>query len=485
MSLSSDNNNKDKALKNLSEIEIEKQNLDIKKVREKILQGGKKPLAHIRTYGCQQNVNDGEKIKGMVEKMGYTLINGPENADLVIYNTCAIRENAEDRVFGNLGALKHPKRRKKDMLIGLCGCMAQQEHIVTKIKKSYSHVDMVFGTQVLHTLPSIINKAMEENGVVVDISQNDSDIIEGMPIKREGNIKAWVPIMYGCNNFCTYCVVPLVRGRERSRSSEEIVLECKQLIKDGYKEITLLGQNVNSYGKGLDEDINFPKLLEKLNAIDGDFWIRFMTSHPRDATTELIDTMAKCDKVCNHFHLPVQSGSDRILKLMNRHYDVNQYLSLVDYAREKIDSILFTSDIIVGFPGEQYEDFKGTIDLIKRVKFDALFTYIYSKRVGTKASEMDDDVLDSEKSKWFTELLETQSTLSDGKLNGYIGKTIKILVDGKGRTDSTLLTGKSSENLIIDFAGDDSLIGQFVDVKIVSSLDWALIGEINNSKKNI
>lgn len=466
-------------IKKINKLQIEKQDEAIAKVREKLLQGGKKPLAHIRTYGCQQNVSDGEKLKGMAIKMGYTLITTPENADLVIYNTCAVRENAEDRVFGNLGALKHPKRRKKDMLIGLCGCMAQQEHITQKIKKSYSHVDMVFGTQVIHTLPNIILKAMEQNGVVVDISQSDdADIIEGMPIRREGEIKAWVPIMYGCNNFCTYCVVPFVRGRERSRSSDEIIAECKSLIADGYKEITLLGQNVNSYGKGLEEDINFPMLLEKLNALEGDFWIRFMTSHPKDATVELIDTMARCDKVCNHFHLPVQSGSDRILNLMNRHYDVKQYLSLVDYAREKIDGILFTSDLIVGFPGEQYEDFACTLDLIRRVKFDALFTYIYSKRVGTKAADMEDLVPDSEKSKWFSELLQVQSELSDGKLNNYIGKTMKILVDGRGRTDSTLLTGKSAENLIIDFAGGDKYIGQFVNVKIISSLDWALIGEV-------
>lgn len=436
------------------------------------------PVAHIHSYGCQQNISDGEKIKGMVAMMGYGFSETPDDADLVIYNTCAVRENAEDRVFGNVGALKHNKKRSPDMLVGLCGCMMQQAHIVERLKKSFPHVDLIFGTHVLHQLPQFICEALETNQRVVNIEDHDGVIAENLPIKRDGTIKAWIPIMYGCNNFCTYCIVPYVRGRERSRSSAAILDEVTQLVAEGYKDITLLGQNVNSYGKGLEEEINFSGLLRKINAVPGDFRIRFMTSHPKDATFELIDTIADCDKVCNHLHLPVQSGSDRVLKEMNRHYTSGDYLKLVAYAKEHLKDYSFTSDIIVGFPGETYEDFQQTLDLIRKVEYDSLFTFLYSKRVGTKAADMDDPVSTAEKSKWFTELLEAQQDLGKGRYQKYVGCTLRVLVEGPGRTGPGYLTGRTDSYLIVDFKGDPSLVGEFVDVTITQALNWALLGEV-------
>ncbi|MFZ2539903.1 MAG: tRNA (N6-isopentenyl adenosine(37)-C2)-methylthiotransferase MiaB, partial [Oscillospiraceae bacterium] len=310
-------------------------------------------LAHVHSYGCQQNVSDGEKIKGLLAIMGYTFCDTPDEADIVIYNTCAVRENAEDRVFGNIGELKHNKERNPEMIIGLCGCMMQQEHISQKIKKSYPQVDIVFGTHVLTKLPQMIYNTLTSHKRQFDISDKDIQIVENIPIVRDKTFaKANLPIMYGCNNFCTYCIVPYVRGRERSRKSADIITEFKSLVADGFKEITLLGQNVNSYGKGLDEDINFSKLLRVLNQIEGEFRIRFMSSHPKDATFELIDAIADCDKVCKHFHLPIQSGSNRVLSLMNRKYTTESYQKLIEYARKRIPDIAFTSDIIVGFPSE-------------------------------------------------------------------------------------------------------------------------------------
>jgi tRNA-2-methylthio-N6-dimethylallyladenosine synthase len=436
------------------------------------------PMAHVHSYGCQQNVSDGEKIKGMLALMGYGFCETAQEADLVLYNTCAVRENAEDRVFGNVGALKHCKRRNPNLLIGLCGCMMQQEHIAQRVKKSFPYVDFVFGTHVLHRFPEILYRTLTSQKRVFETPESDGMIAEHLPIRRDGTIKAWVPIMYGCNNFCTYCIVPYVRGRERSRASEEILSEIRRLIADGYKEITLLGQNVNSYGKGLEESINFSELLRKINAIEGDFRIRFMTSHPKDATTELIDTIAECEKVCKHLHLPVQSGSDRILKLMNRHYTKEEYLSLIRYAKEKIPDISFTSDIIVGFPGETREDFLETLDLIRTVEYDSLFTFIYSKRVGTKAAQMDDPISDQEKSDWFTELLEVQKEIGCNRYDRYVGKTVRVLVDGEGKTGPGYLTGRTNQFIIVDFPGKPEWIGHFVDVTITKALNWALLGEI-------
>ena len=456
--------------------EIAAQQEYTRKVRELNSAREQPPVAHVHSFGCQQNVSDGEKIKGMLAMMGYGFSNSADDADLVLFNTCAVRENAEDRVFGNLGALKHNKRRKPDMLIGVCGCMVQQEHITERIKKSFPYVDLVFGTHVLHTLPQLIYEAMTTHKRQISIPQMDGVIAEGIPLRRESTLKASIPIMYGCNNFCTYCIVPYVRGRERSRDPEDILNEARQLVESGCKELLLLGQNVNSYGKGT--DVDFPELLRRINAIPGEFKICYMSSHPKDATRELIDTIAECEKVTRHFHLPVQSGSSRILKLMNRSYTREHYLELINYAKERIPDVALTSDIIVGFPGETYEDFQETLSLIREVKYDSLFTFIYSPRRGTKAAEMPDPISQEEKGRWFRELLEVQQEIGCNAYQGYVGRTLRVLCEGPGRTRDGCLTGKSIQNIIVDFDGDKSLIGSFVDVKITGALNWALLGEL-------
>lgn len=436
------------------------------------------PLALVRSYGCQQNVNDGEKIMGMLSEMGFGFTDDVNASDLIIYNTCAVRENAEKKVFGFVGELSHCKARNEKLLVGLCGCMAQQEHISQKIKKSYPQVDFVFGTHALHRFPEIFYEALTEHKRIFDIENSDGIIAEGIPVRRLGKIQASLPIMYGCNNFCTYCVVPLVRGRERSRSSQDVLKEAEDIVAEGYKEIMLLGQNVNSYGKDLKDDLSFPELLRAVNDIPGDFRIRFMTSHPRDCTKELIDAVAECDKICNHIHLPVQCGSDRILKLMNRHYNAKEYLSLIDYAREKIPDVLFSSDIIVGFPGETYEDFQETVRLIQRVQYASLFTFIYSKRVGTKAASMEDPVPASEKSKWFQELLREQRKITEGIYQQYIGKTYRVLIERTGDHDDHLLAGRTGNNMIIDFEGEPSMVGEFAWVEIVSVSNHSVTGKL-------
>ena len=337
---------------------------------------GGSPKACVITYGCQQNVSDSERIKGMLSKMGYSFTEDAAEADFILYNTCAVRGHAEDRVYGNIGAMKHYKRRRPNTVLAICGCMVQQQQVADRIKKSYPYVDILFGTHVQHRLPEFLYRHFTENTRVFEISQENSDIVEDIPIRRDGELKGWLPIMYGCNNFCTYCIVPYVRGRERSREPEKIIAEAKSMVKQGFKEITLLGQNVNSYGKDCDFGLNFAGLLRKLNEIEGDFRIRFMTSHPKDCTIELLDAMRDCEKVAHHLHLPFQSGSDRILKLMNRHYNREGYLKLIEAAKERIPDISLTTDIIVGFPGETYEDFKETLSLVKEVKFSSLFTFI-------------------------------------------------------------------------------------------------------------
>ena len=449
---------------------------DISEAR--FLSQGNYPKALVRTYGCQGNVADGEKLKGMLEEMGYQLVDSPEGADFVLYNTCAIREHAEDRVFGNVGALKNNKRRNPSMLIGLCGCMMQQEHVAQKIKKSYPYVDLVFGTHAMHRFPELFYQALSSHCRVFEISQSDGVIAEGLPTHRDGQFKAWLPIMYGCNNFCTYCVVPYVRGRERSRQPEDILEEARELIAHGYKDITLLGQNVNSYGNDLQNGIRFPQLLQKINDLDGEFRIRFMTSHPKDCTHELIDTIARCDKVCNHIHLPVQSGNSRVLKAMNRRYTRESYLSLIEYAKQKIPNVSFTSDIIVGFPGETYEEFLQTVSLIEQVGYDSLYTFIFSPRKGTKAYDMPDPVSQEEKGKWFRELLAVQEKIGEGKYQALVGKTLRVLPEGPGKTGEGYLTGRSDSNVIVDFPGEDSLIGKFVNVTITKALNWAVHGEL-------
>ena len=463
----------------VSDAEMSRQREFMEKVR-RLNALGEPPAAHVHTFGCQQNVSDGEKLKGMLAEMGYGFSDSPEGAKLVLFNTCAVRENAEDRVYGNLGALKHQKAKDPEMIIGVCGCMTQQEHVVRKIKKSFPHVDLVFGTNALYTLPELIYNQLTEHKRTFFTPEGDGVIAEGLPIRRESGLKASVPIMYGCNNFCSYCIVPYVRGRERSREMGEIISEVEGAVKSGAREILLLGQNVNSYGKDGGKELgkSFSELLRELNALDGEFRICYMSSHPKDFTRELVDTIAECDKVTRHFHLPVQSGSSRILELMNRHYDREKYLDIVRYIREKVPDAALTSDIIVGFPGEMYEDFRETLSLIEEVKFDSLYTFIYSPRKGTKAAEMDDPISEEEKGKWFRELLEVQGKIGRGLYEKYVGQTFRVLCEGEGRTSSELLTGKTPQDVIVDFDGGKELIGQFVDVKIEKAYQWALVGKI-------
>ena len=438
------------------------------------------PKAFVRTYGCQQNVSDSEKLKGMLLAMGCDFTDSCENADIIIFNTCAVRENAEDRVFGNVGALKSLKKKNPDLIIALCGCMMEQQHIADKIKSSFPFVDLVFGTNSLHMFPKFIYEVLTQKKRIFKLDINDNSIHEGLPIKRDGSLKAFLPIMYGCNNFCSYCVVPYVRGREKSRDSGAIFSEFSQIVGEGYKDITLLGQNVNSYGKTLSENINFAQLLKRVDNIYGDYWLRFMTSHPKDATKELIDVMAQGQHICHHLHLPFQSGSNRILKLMNRHYTREKYLEIVAYIKEKIPDISLTSDVIVGFPGETYDDFCETLSLIKEVGFTSLFTFIYSKRVGTPAAKMEDPISEKEKSAWFKELLQVQNGLTEQQCQKYVGKTVKVLIEGKSTKPGTL-TARTQGNIIVDLAGDESLIGKFAMAEIVDTQNWFLKGKLISS----
>lgn len=442
----------------------------------------KKPLAFVHSYGCQQNVSDGEKIKGMLREMGYALTDEQEKADFILFNTCAVRENAEERVFGNVGALKNLKRKNPALIVAICGCMVQQEPVAKRLQKTFPFVDIIFGTHVLHTFPQLLFSALAGGGRVLDITGSDGVIAEGLPVSRDNSFKASVPIMYGCNNFCTYCVVPLVRGRERSRKPEDILCEVEGLLESGYREITLLGQNVNSYGKGT--DVDFPELLRRIDALEGEFRLCFMTSHPRDCTRELIDAIADSRHVSHRLHLPVQCGSDRVLKLMNRHYTRAQYLELVSYARTKIHDLSLTTDIIVGFPGETRADFEETMSLLREVRFDSAFTFIYSPRLGTKAAEMEDPVSAEEKGRWFRELLKVQSECGGKSYEPYVGQTLRVLCDGRGRTSDEYFTGKSRQDIIVDFDGDEGLIGSFADVKIEKALPWALIGKRVNSSQD-
>lgn len=436
------------------------------------------PLAHVHSFGCQQNVSDGEKIKGMLAQMGYGFTPETAFADLILFNTCAVRENAEDRVFGNIGALKKLKEKNRNLIIAVGGCMVQQEHIAQRMRKSFPQVDIIFGTHVMHTLPQMIYEKLSENRRTLSIPESDGVIAEGLPVIRESKVKASVPIMYGCNNFCTYCVVPYVRGRERSRLPEDVVAEARQLVAEGYKDITLLGQNVNSYGKDLDSKTDFSDLLRMINDIPGDFILRFMTSHPKDATEKLFKTMAECEKCAHHIHLPVQSGNDHILKMMNRNYTREKYLSQVATARRYMPDIVITTDIIVGFPNETEEEFEDTISLCEEVRFDAMFTFIYSKRVGTPAASMPDPYTRADKQKHFDRLMDVSNRISGEKHKEYEGKTVRVLVDGETGREEYNLSSRTNGGRLVHLHGDKSLIGQFVNVKIVSSNTWALYGEI-------
>ncbi len=438
---------------------------------------GEVPLAYIRTYGCQQNVADSERIKGMLHQAGFCFTDTPDDADFILFNTCAVREHAEDRVFGNVGALKNLKRRHPGILIALCGCMMEQEHVADRIRDSFPFVSLVFGTHCLHEFPALLYRALVDGSRVFVRDNDDRLVHEGIPALRDGRVKGWLPIMYGCDNFCTYCIVPYVRGRERSRKPSVILAEAREMIAMGYKDITLLGQNVNSYGKGLPDRPTFSSLIRQIDAIDGDYWLRFMTSHPKDCTRELIDTIADSRHISLHLHLPFQSGSDRILRLMNRRYTRDKYLDIVNYAKARIPRVSLTSDVIVGFPGETEEDFEDTLSLIREVGFTSLFTFIYSKRRGTPAAKMDDPVTDEEKGARFRRLLEVQEEIAAVRCASMVGTTERVLVEEPSRT-AGVLCGRTSGNIIVEFTGSPELIGTFRDVHITSARNWILKGEL-------
>jgi len=433
------------------------------------------PTAYVETYGCQQNEADSEKIRGYLTQSGYAIVSEAEGADAVIMNTCAIREHAEQRVFGNLGALTHTKRRHPGQKIFLCGCMAGEAKVSDRIKKSFPHVDGVFSTHHLWQFPEILYRVLTGSKRQFYITDEPGSIAEGIPQVRDSQLKSWVSIMYGCNNFCTYCIVPYVRGRERSRKKEDILAECRALVEAGTKEITLLGQNVNSYGKDLDENVDFSDLLKEIAEIPGDFLIRFMTSHPRDAGKKLFDTMASSPKIAKQLHLPFQSGSSRVLKAMNRHYDREQYLQLVRYAKSVMPELVLTSDVIVGFPGETEAEFEETISLIQEVHYDSLFTFIFSPRTGTPAASMDDPTPKEEKNRRFDRLCAVQNAISEQIHRDYVGKRLRCLVDG---TDGELLTARTEGGRLVRFAGCKELIGTYQTLTVTGATTWSLTGTL-------
>ena len=436
------------------------------------------PLAFVHSYGCQQNVNDGERIKGVLVDIGYGLCDKPEDADLILFNTCAVREHAEQRVFGNVGALKGLKEKKRGLMIGLCGCMANQKHVVEKLRKSYPYVDLVFGVDGIDTLPQLIAQKLQKHKRVLMEPAQRPVIVENIPIRRESEFRAWLPIMYGCDNFCTYCIVPYVRGREKSRKPGDILAEFRGLVEAGYKEITLLGQNVNSYGKGLEEQVDFADLLNLLCAVPGDYQIRFMTSHPKDASHKLIDTIAAQPHLCKHLHLPVQCGSDELLKKMNRHYTKEHYLEVVRKIREAVPDISLTTDIIVGFPGETEEDFQDTLDIVRQVRYDSAFTFIYSKRTGTPAAAMEDQVPDDVVKDRFDRLLKEVQQISAEVCSVHQGTTQDVLVESVNDHDPSLVTGRMSNNLLVHFPGDESMIGKIVTVYLKEAKGFYYMGEL-------
>ncbi len=442
------------------------------------LNRGKNKYAYVDTYGCQQNEADSEMLRGMLVSMGYEMTEDENLADVMILNSCAVREHAEQRVLGNVGQLSHIKKRRPDCLIGVCGCMVQQEHMAAKIKKSFPYVSMVFGVHTLYRFPEILYRAMTTKKRVFEIEKSDGEIAEGLPLVRKDKTKAWVSIMYGCNNFCTYCIVPYVRGRERSRDPEKVIAEVRGLVENGCRDITLLGQNVNSYGKDLDIGVDFSELLRRINDIPGEFWIRFMTSHPKDATERLFDTMAECKKVARHIHLPFQSGSDRILEAMNRRYDGAKYRSLVKYAREKMPEISFTSDVIIGFPGETEEDFEETKRLVSDVGFDGLFVFIYSKRSGTPAAEMPDATPREEKVSRFQRLFELQDEITAVRSRSLQNARVKVLIEAvQTDMEDRNLLGRTEGNRPVYLSGDEALVGTFAEAIITDSSKWGMYGE--------
>lgn len=469
------------ATKILSPNDIEKQIKHMNHIKAEndifAQENGFRKGAFVMTFGCQQNEADSEKIAGMAEAMGYEIIDSPEKAYLIVVNTCAIREHAELKALSTIGQYKHIKQKNPELVIAVCGCMVTQEHRVNDIKFKYPYVDFVFSTAAIHKLPQLLSEKIKR-GKRLYCTDEEYAVAEGLPIKRESNYRAWVSIMYGCNNFCTYCIVPYVRGRERSRKKEEIIEEVRGLVSKGYNDITLLGQNVNSYGKDMGFEYDFADLLEELAQIEGDFKLHFMTSHPKDATKKLIDVIAKYPRIANQFHLPLQSGSDSILKKMNRHYQLDKYLEIVDYMKEKIPDIVITSDIIVGFPGETEEDFSETLEALKRVRYDMIYSFIYSPRKGTPAAEFEDQVPPSVQSERFNRLLNLQNEIAYEINQKHMGKTIRVLCDGKSKNNPEVMSGRTEGNKIVLFSGSDDLTGKWINIKISKCETFALLGEV-------
>lgn len=445
--------------------------------KQKTKQIGRDLTMYVHTIGCQMNAKDSEKIAGILEQIGFVQVDN-ENADFVIYNTCTVRENANLKVYGRLGYLKKLKEKNPHMMIALCGCMMQEENVLEKIKKSYRFVDIVFGTHNIFKLAELLDTRISSKGMVVDIWKDTNLIVEDLPIDRKYSFKSGINIMFGCNNFCSYCIVPYVRGRERSRNPKDIINEIKEIVKDGVVEVMLLGQNVNSYGKNLDEPMSFAKLLQEIEKIEGLKRIRFMTSHPKDLSDELIEVMKNSKKICKHLHLPVQSGSSDILKKMNRRYTKEQYLNLVDKIKKAVPDISLTTDIIVGFPGESEEDFLDTLDVVKKVRFDSAFTFIYSKRTGTPAASMDNQVPEDVIKDRFDRLLKEVQTISADEAKKREGLVSEVLVEEINSQDASLVTGRMSNNLLVHFKGDKCLIGQLVKVKLVECKGFYYLGEI-------
>ena len=453
-------------------------NFDIKILDELKEKDNVKKHFYIETWGCQMNEEDSEKLSGMLKRVGYTKTENKEDAGIILFNTCCVRENAENKVFGNLGSLKHLKKENPDLIIGICGCMMQQEGMADKILKKFPYVNIVFGTHNAYKFPEYLNRVKTEGVQIKEIFNKETDIVEGLPIDRESNVKAFVTIMYGCNNFCTYCIVPYVRGRERSRKPEDILNEVRELVAQGYKEITLLGQNVNSYGKGLEEEVDFAKLLRMINEIEGLERVRFMTSHPKDLTHDVIMAIKECDKLCEQIHLPVQSGSNSILKKMNRHYTKEYYLDLIKKIKEEIPGVTLTTDIIVGFPGETEEDFQETLELVKEVGYSSAFTFIYSRRNNTPADMMLNQVSEEDKHHRFYRLIAAVNERVIAQNKAEEGNILEVLVEGNSKNDAEKLTGRTRTGRLVNFTGENVNVGELVNVKITRAQNFSLIGEV-------
>jgi tRNA-2-methylthio-N6-dimethylallyladenosine synthase len=458
------------------EEELERQKEFIQLVADR--NDGKIPKYYLNTFGCQMNEHDSEKLAGMLSNMGYVETDDVDESDLIIYNTCCVREHAEQKVYGHLGSLKRLKEEKPELKIAICGCMMQQKEVVSHIEKTYRHVDLIFGTHNLHKFPELLYKSFDRDKMIIDVLYADGQIVENIPVKRKDNIKAWITVMYGCNNFCSYCIVPYVRGRERSREVKDIKEEVMMLGRQGFKEITLLGQNVNSYGKDLSVKVTFAELLYQLNEVPGIERIRFLTSHPKDLSDELIFAMRDLDKVCEHLHLPFQAGSTKVLKEMNRGYTKEEYLELVMKVKENIPGISLTTDIIVGFPGETDEDFEDTLDIIRKVRFDSAYTFLYSKRTGTPAAKSKNQVPDEVKKERFERLLTLQNSISREINETFLGKKVEILVEGISKTNDNIYTGRTRGNKIVNYKGGEDDIGKLKNVLIEEVKTWSLEGRL-------